>query len=343
MDVYVKNVDRINVYGLAVSEASIKDLMSGKPAPAFMLMDEDFADSPIAPLYQMRDTASHEYNDVLQDAYIAAADPWMLESVATWAGTTVYPDLGSYIGYMRSWGRHPERSVVDADPKDELRRYGSVRLGNLSGRSLRRRPAAPAAREPRPGKKGATAYDNVIKAKGGPGFESDFVDFAASTAEWRLTSSPYPHNSRLPDVRRERDLALNHSRYTDTYDHTAYRLHDVPVPAADSGPIAIDVLIPRGTAGGAALVGRTGDPKGGTATTVVATRSRGGHATVVLDDPGSFSRITAVTVNSDIEDKGFDEKIDNYKFANDDQQLGTLLARPSASRRSTPTSRPRAP
>ncbi|MEP9381500.1 MXAN_6640 family putative metalloprotease [Nocardioides sp. KR10-350] len=54
----------------------------------------------MAPLDNFRVTIAHEYEHVLQFAYDAWADGWLMESTAMWAETELYPQLNDNIRYL---------------------------------------------------------------------------------------------------------------------------------------------------------------------------------------------------------------------------------------------------
>jgi hypothetical protein len=56
-------------------------------------------------------------------------------------------------------------------------------------------------------------------------------------------------------------------------------------------------------------------------------RPRGGRARVSLPNPGRFARVTAVVVNSDISQSGFDDSAGDYSWDNDGARYSVSLAR----------------
>ena len=111
---------------------------------------------------------------------------------------------------------------------------------------------------------------------------------------------------RYPDVQRDGTLPVGTGVGGFPLPHTTSAMFDVPVPPPGTLKLRLTGTLPDGTAGAVALVGRTGpDPAAGTATRNVAPMPSGGAGFVELADPGSFGRITAVVINSDVSRSGW--------------------------------------
>jgi hypothetical protein len=119
----------------------------------------------------------------------------------------------------------------------------------------------------------------------------------------------------FPDVRRAGvTLPTDGSTVTGTLDHTGYALFDVARTTAPK--LQLTGSLPPGTAGAIMLVGRGGDEVRKTTDGVVPT---GGRATVRLDDPGRYSRITAVVVNGSYDHAGWNGQ--DWKWTRDQQPV----------------------
>src|SRR6185295_16383886 len=101
-------------------------------------------------------------------------------------------------------------------------------------------------------------------------------------------------------------------------DHTGYALFDVATTSAPR--LTLTGTLPAGTAGAVMLVARKGTTVRKTTEGVVPT---GGKATVALDDPGSYDRITAVVVNGSSTHAGWGGT--DWKWTRDQQPV-TLAA-----------------
>ena len=88
--------------------------------------------------------------------------------------------------------------------------------------------------------------------------------------------------------------------------------------------------MPDGTKGAVALVTRTGPQIGGTANVQLAKLPHGGRGALSLDNAGSFSRITAVIINSDISKSGYSADLGDWVFKKDAQGITLALNDTSA-------------
>jgi hypothetical protein len=76
--------------------------------------------------------------------------------------------------------------------------------------------------------------------------------------------------------------------------------------------------LPRGVPGAIALVGRTGGDTTGTSVVQLTRLPNGGAGKVTLPNATSFSRVTAVIINSDIKAAGFSQAAGDWNFTGDD-------------------------
>ena len=297
-------------------------------------MDNDYAeygyDDPMEPLEV---TAAHEYNHVLQYAYDIApgqVDVRVdrdLDGGEGLPGRRRLPPVHRPVGAALDDADHPLRP--------RARRQG-LRLGGLqplARRRLRRvdRPARLGAVD-QPGLLRPGAYDKAIREGHGPGFSYELANFAASTAEWKAAGSGVHEGAAFPDVKRAGvTLPTDGSTLTGRLDHTAYALFDVAPTSAPK--LQLTGTLPAGTAGAIMLVGRAGnaglqDHRG--------RRADGRQATVKLDDPGRFERITAVVVNGSYDKSGWNGTDWNWTRDQQPVSLAATASRAAGPRRSGP-------
>jgi hypothetical protein len=163
------------------------------------------------------------------------------------------------------------------------------------------------------------AYDKAIREYHGPGFSYEFASFAASTAEWKSPGAGVHEGATFPDVKRVNvTLPTDGSVVSGKLDHTAYALFDVAKTSAPK--LQLSGSLPAGTAGAIMLVGRKGDAVWKTTSGVIPT---GGKATVTLDDPGNYERVTAV-VNGSIDKSGWNGT--DWTWTRDQQPIALAAA-----------------
>ena len=160
------------------------------------------------------------------------------------------------------------------------------------------------------------AYDKAIREAHGPGFSYELANFAASTSEWNAAGSGVHEGAAFPDVKRTGiTLPTDGSTITGKLDHTGYVLFDVAKTTAPK--LQLTGTLPAGTAGAIVLVGRAaGGEVWKMMSGVIPT---GGKATVTLDDPGRYERITAVAVNGSYEHAGWGGQ--DWKWTRDAQPV----------------------
>jgi hypothetical protein len=331
-DVYLKELNEggDGLFGYAATDGG-----SGRTRQAYMVLDNDYAASEFPdpdygglPDIPIRVTAAHEYNHVLQYAYDIAQDPWMYESTATWAEEKVFPDDDDYHGYMGTWADNPSTPITSAAGMKMYgsaiwnhwleQRYGAETVRRAWEQSVNSGTAAIGF--------APTAYDLAIPDAGGTTFSTVFGDFAAAAAEWDGTNSGIHEGPDfVRNVKRESEpLTVGTVGRLATIDHTAFRLFSIPVPATNI-PLELTVSLGQGVGDGAigtvALVGFDDDTD--ETTKVVARTDATGDAVVTLDEPDSYDRLTAVVVNADTENTGFDPAADDWLWSRN-AQVATL-------------------
>ena len=326
-DVYIKDVGGRSVYGYSAPDPGQRSFSQ----QAFLVMDDDYSAQQF-PQYggnslpPMQVTAAHEYNHVLQFAYDVAQDTWMFEATATWMEDEVYTDVNDYLQYVVGWSRLtlvPMTNFSAAGDETNAKAYGAAVwnrwLEAKHGPDIVRN-AWEVSRQTTPPSFAPGAYDRALRSRGSS-FAEAFAEFTADTAEWRASNSPFEEGNTFPDVQRVRNISLtpNQGGAKGMLDHTAYILIDVPPTSVERLKLVLETS--RGTSAALALVGREGDPVGGTITTQVTRLRRGGTGVAVLDDPSRFSRITAVVMNSDIKQRGYSRLLGDWVWRNDAQPL----------------------
>ena len=303
LDVYLAELAGTGTLGYAATDPGQSD-----PHHQFgyMVMDDDYSDQA-DPTAAMQVTAAHEYNHVLQFAYDAAQDTWMMESTAVWMEDRVHDAADRYLQFIPAWATLGEVPLAKTSADKQ---YGSavwnMWLDALYGPDLIRAAwAGSAGTAPRSFAPGA--YDAALTAGGHDGFSPSFVSFVADVAEWR-TTSVFPEGAAYADAQRRGNVQAGGAQVSPTLDHTAYALYTVPQPAGGwPAVLRLDGELPTGVTGGLALVARTGsDPLAGTVTKVVDQLPDGGAGSIQLANPGSYGRITAVLVNSDTDTTKFE-------------------------------------
>ena len=326
-DVYIKDVGGRGVYGYAAPDPNQQSYSQ----QAFLVMDDDYSGQQF-PQYggnalpPMQVTAAHEYNHVLQFAYDVAQDTWMFEATATWMEDEVYTQVNDYLQYVQAWTRLTTVPITNFSPNGDetnAKAYGAAVwsrwLEARHGPDVVRN-AWEVSRQTTPPSFAPGAYDRALRNRGSS-FAEAFAEFTADTAEWRASNSPFEEGSSFPDVQRVRNIALspNVGGAKGMLDHTSYFLIDVP--RTDVERLKLVMEMRAGTSSALALVGREGDPVGGTVTTDVTRLRRGGTGVAVLENPSRFDRITAVVMNSDIKQRGYSRLVGDWVWRNDAREL----------------------
>jgi len=335
-DVYIKDLGP-GLYGYAATDPG----QASATAFAYQVMDDDyvsFAPTPEGRTRALQVTAAHEFNHVLQFGYDRLEDPWMFEATATWMEDKVYDSIDDYRQYLPGWAAATEQPLTcpndnDAAEPDTLpncparaKFYGSAVWSQwLDGERGEATPRVAWERSLAANSFAHFAYaraltDATDDASLAAAFGDAFAAFSAETAEWRVPGSNWEEGSSYPDVERQSEALTPAAGAPSavTLDHTTFAHFNVTGTGAE--PITLQATLPAGLRGAIALVGRTGtDPAGGTVTVRLASLPNGGAGSVTLEQPSSFGRITAVLVNADVSNTGYDGARDDYLWTRDDQ------------------------
>jgi Family of unknown function (DUF6055) len=321
VDVYAKNTLAQGAYGYAAIDPG----QQSTRAFSFLVLDNDMAevsDTYPNPLQAVQVTMAHEYNHVIQHGYDVLQDRWMFESTATWMEEIVYPAVNDYLQYIGPWARDVETPMTAFSDRS-LKPYGSAVWNHFLSRRLGNQVvlgAWDASHQTNPPHLATKAYDRaIIGARGRRNFLSEYLRFAAATAEWRSTSV-FPDSTAYRDVKRSGTIATR-ERFYDRFnlDHTTFRLANVPDRSGRA--VKLELRGPRGVPLGLGLVGRIGNGPGARVITVVRALPNGGNGTVTLSRPGRFARITAVLVNSEIAVRGFSGRLGDWLYRGDNSRI----------------------
>ena len=350
-DVYIKNIGPEGLYGYAAPDPG----QQGQQWAAYLVMDNDYAEPAFTSRYgsnflaPLQVTAAHEYNHVLHFGYDQNQDSWMFEATATWMEDKVYDEINDYRGYLNEWAKRTTQPLTQFNPPESGdsnakvygdavfnrwidERYGADTIRRAWEVSIETRDFAPAA------------YEKALREKG-TSFDDVFNAFAADTAEWRSANSGFEEGNTFPDVARQlngepiqpQTVTGNRSDFVSgSLDHTAYALLNVD-PAGENAVTAGGTL-PRGVAGAIAIVGRTGDETNGSSVVALKRLPNGGPGRATLANANSFSRITAVIINADVDVDGFSRSRGDWNWLADESEISVAIndfTRPSV-RRTTP-------
>jgi hypothetical protein len=338
-DVYIKEIGSQGIYGYSAPDPGQRSFHQY----AYLVMDDDYNAEQFPrydgdPLQPMEVTAAHEYNHVLQFNYDTAQDTWMFESTATWMEDRVYTDVNDYVQYLTPWRTMSSVPLTYFAPGDDplnVKVYGDV----VWNRWLQThfgddtiRNAWAASRSTTPNDFAPGAYNASLRTKGSS-FYSSFSRFAADTAEWRASNSPFEEGVTFPDIARvpssdsTRPITLTPDGVgaSGKLSHTAYALLDVE-PRATLPQLKLAVNTPRGTRMAIALVGRTGDEENGTASQFLKLLPNGGPATVTIDNPGQYQRLTAIVVNADTSESRYSRLAGDWLWTKDNARINARVS-----------------
>jgi hypothetical protein len=289
-DVYLTNLPR-GLYGYTTTDPG----NSGRKIPGYLVLDNDYKGFDGVPVNLMQVTMAHEYNHVLQFAIDNFQDSWMFESTATFMENNVFPNVNDYINFVPPFAGNPFSPLAEPD-RQAFKLYGSAvwnhYLASQYGPGVVLH-AWQVSTSVKPQDFAVAAYDRAITDAGGPGFASDFVSFAAATAEWN-SSTDFPDPALLPGMKRSGSLKAKPRSFE--LAHTAYQLLNVKPP---NGQVSLKIKTKKGVRSGLALVGRVGPTIGGTVESAVKYLPDGGTGKVTLPNVSGYSRVTAVIVNAD--------------------------------------------
>jgi Bacterial Ig-like domain len=336
-DVYIKEVGSQGIYGYAAPDPG----QNSYHQFAYLVMDDDYTKTEFPtyggdPLKPMEVTAAHEYNHVLQFNYDTGQDTWVFESTATWMEDRVYTDVNDYLQYLKPWSKMTSVPLTYFSASDnQLKVYGDVvwpRWIQAHYGENAIRDAWAASRSTTPKSFGPAAYNASLIPRGSSFFKS-FSAFAADTAEWRASSSPFAEGVTFPDVNRAAPdstsppitLTADEVGAAGELSHAAYVLIDVEPPTA-LPRLKLTVNTPRGTRMAFALIGRTGDPVNGTATPFLKLLPNGGPGTITIDNPSQYERITAAVINADTSQTRYSQIAGDWLWTKDDQSINTRVS-----------------
>jgi hypothetical protein len=328
VDIYLKQLGGTGIYGYAAPDPN-QEIGADNSLYAYLVVDDDYVHAEFpqyaSPNTPLEVTLAHEYNHVLQFGIDFNQDTWMFESTAVWMEGRVYPAAFDYLQYLNGWVQltaQPLTTFNGTDPNDRRNvkvygtsvwnkwldaRYGPDVIRTAWDVSLQTDPRSFAV----------GAYDSSILNSGGGGFRTEFDRFAAATAEWQAQNSGFPEGSLYPDVSRAGDVSVNGRGGSVRLNHTTYAL--LGVRPSGARRIKLGMRAPVGTDAALALVGRVGGLPGGTATIALKELPNGGAGTVTMNVPETFSRLTAVLVNSDAQTRGSSPLTRDWRYARDKQ------------------------
>ena len=317
VDVYLADIAVGGMYGYVVQDPG----QQGKSQYSYMVLDNDYADEGFAGDESLRVAAAHEYNHVLQNGIDMTVDAWVFEAGATWMEEQVYPDVNDYFQYLEPWASGtgtPLTSFIgnSASPQFNFH-YGSAvwnfylesRFGDDVMRDYWTRAVV--------NEDALTSYDRVIPLGAGTSFAEAFGGFAAAVAEWRSAPARFPDNGSYPDATRAGALAIGAEPSRRSIDHASFQLLDVTGGGGE--PVRLEAAFRADLPGAIALVGRP--PGGGAVVERVVDVPEGGAATVVLENPAAYERVTAVLVNADRRYDGYDRRNAEWYWTGDDEPV----------------------
>ena len=320
-DVYIKDLGATYGYAAPDSSQSVAD----NTAYGYVVVDDDYDPAVFHadPVDSREVTAAHEYNHVLQFAYDVFQDIWMFESTAVWMEDKVYDGVNDYRQYLGDWAASTEIPLTESN---RLKHYGTTvwnqwlesEYGEQAVRVAWEQSLATEPESFAPFAYGLAAGGAPTDPE--PAWRAAFTSFAAETAEWRTPGSNWPEaRGFYPDVERVGEMVAGSAiPVTATLDHATFGHFDVT--GAGSTPITLEATLPAGLRGAIALVGRTGSNiDEGTATVRLTHLPGGGSGSVTLEQPGLYGRITAVLINADVSESGYDHDLDDWDWTRDDQ------------------------
>ena len=309
----------VETHGAYFGYASSDENQQGEVAKqAYLVLDNDFVEfvgPELSAVEAMQVTMAHEYNHVLQFAYDSFADRWMFEATATWVEDLVYPEIDDYLNFVPAFA---ETSRVSLTTDSAPRKYGAAVWNHFlseSGDPSVVRDAWEVSPEVTPEHLSAAAYDEALGGDGAspfPALAAEFIDFAASTAEWQGSPELYPDAASQPKVDRSGKLRPVGARRLEL-NHLAHALYRVPARFAEQG-LRLKGTGPAATHYGFGLIGRRGDRTSGDLETRVVEMEAGGAGKAKL--PGDdYRRVTALIVNADARvDPGGSYRRDDQPF-----------------------------
>jgi hypothetical protein len=315
-DVYLSDVGKF-FFGYAApdrgqrSKRGIKRSLYG-----YLVLDDDYSRRQFRgtkPIQSLEVTAAHEYNHILQFSYDAFQDVWMAESTAVWMEDHVYDGINDYLRYMRRWTVRTRVPLTASS----IKIYGSTVWNKWLERHYGARTIRTAwARGKHLHAAGfsVASYRSAIRSAGRSDFERDFARFARDVAEWK-TDRVFSEGHSYPDAQRLGVLRPGARPKVRHLGHTTFQM--LRVPASHGRALSVHALAPRRMAAALALVGRIGSARHGRVISSLSFHRRGGRLAVRLGHPGRFRRITAVLINADTAQRGFDPQRLDWRYVHD--------------------------
>ncbi len=96
-DIYLGNLGEQGVYGYCTTD---EDVAGHVPAPAYCVLDNNYAEFGIAPRAALQVTAAHEYFHAIQFAYDVNEDGWIMEATASWVEDELYDSINDNRAYL---------------------------------------------------------------------------------------------------------------------------------------------------------------------------------------------------------------------------------------------------
>jgi hypothetical protein len=333
VDVYVKQLGNQGIFGYATPDPG----QATNSQSAYLVMDNDFTHAEYPrypqPLPPLQVTAAHEYNHVIQFGYDVLQDSWMFESTAVWMEDKVYDDVNDYVSYLNAWSQLTQVPLTSFNPTDlgdplNVKVYGDAVwnrwLDERFGQEVIR-TAWEKSLSTSPPSFAPDAYDAALLTRGTTFFDA-FTRFAADTAEWNSSAGSFEEGGTWPDILRatRSTIAPDGSGIEGRLDHAAFAL--INVQPTQHERIKLVASLPRGTRGGFALIGREGEQASGVPVVVLKRIPSGGQASVTLENPSRFARITAALINSDMTQSGFSQFSSDWDFTRDEQEISAHLS-----------------
>jgi hypothetical protein len=221
-DVYLAQIGDAGLYGYCAPERR-------KPgyqwlASGYCVLDNDFAEFPLAPMDSAEVTAAHEFFHAIQFGYDFGEDVWMLEATATWMEEHVFDEVNDNRQYL------PAGQVFDPTfPLDYFNPSGSQQYGNWPFFEFLSKNYGvgvvkaiwnkAAAFRGAPDHYSTQAISSVLKPKGG--FAKNYSRFASANL---LPGKFYPEGASWPSAQLKGVYTLTKA-HRQTGKHGTHTLH----------------------------------------------------------------------------------------------------------------------
>lgn len=121
-DVYLGNVGNAGVYGYCTTDRDVKGHVG---APAYCVLDNNYAEFGISPQAALRVTAAHEYFHAVQFAYDVNEDAWIMEATASWVEDEMYDSINDNRSYLPYGPLGRPSQALDAFSDQGAEPYGT--------------------------------------------------------------------------------------------------------------------------------------------------------------------------------------------------------------------------